>query len=182
MCNLHSKKGNKRYNLTSRFLLPSIYLSSTQFPITVLELLGFVDSYLEDDNKSIDNCLLLIFQPSKEIYEGEKWTYFIAMITKNNGLIEIVEYDLENRIFGFWMKMHEKFQNKLIFAFRRGMYSSFPSDYIQFLSEKEKKICKLDKNYKKELSLYLNVDEKYLMELESIPSNYDYKFTLKNTL
>lgn len=181
MCNLHSKKGNKRYNLTSRFLLPSIYLSSTQFPITVLELLGFVDSYLEDDNKSIDNCLLLIFQPSKEIYESEKWTYFIAMISKNNGLIEIVEYNLEDRIFGFWMKMHEKFNNKLIFAFKKGKFSHFPEDYKQLLAPHERAVCKKSKELQAKKEIELGLNEGFLenLELESVPSITDIKFSLK---
>ncbi len=142
--NLHARKG-KKHNLASRYLLPSIYLSSNQFPIIMLGILGFVDCYLEDDVKSIDNCLLLIFQPSVEVYEGEKWTYFIAMMSKNNGLIEVVEYDLNSRIFGFWMKMHEKFHNKLIIPFKKGKYSLFPEDYKNLLADYEKKISKKTK-------------------------------------
>lgn len=178
--NLHARKKHK-WNLASRFLIPAIYLSSNQFPLSTLELLGFVDSYLEDDSKSIDNCLLLIFQPSREIYESEKWTYFIAMISRNNGLIEIVEYSLEDRIFGFWMKMHEKFHNKLIFAFRKGKYSYFPEDYKQLLAPLEKAICKKDKTLQAKKEIELGLKEGFLsnLELENVPSELDIKFTLK---
>jgi len=167
--NLHI---NKKFNLVSRYLLPSIYLSTSQFPIGTLELLGFVNCYLKDNNKSLDNCLLLIFQPSIEIYTGEKWRYFIEMITKNNGLVEIVEYDLDNRIFGFWMKISDRFKDKLIIPFKRGKYSLFPEDYKNLLTDYEKKVCKKDIILQKQKENYLLLKEGYLnnIELEEIPS------------
>lgn len=181
--NLHSRK-NKKWNLTTRYLLPSVNLSSNQFSLELLEILGFVNCYIEDEKKSIDNCLLLVFQPSKEMYESEKWTYFMAMITKKDGLIEVVEYDLDNRIFGFWLKIWEKFGDNLIFTFKKGKYSLFSDYYKQFLSPHERGICKKDKllQYKKELDLGLN--EGYLdnIELESIPDNEDLKFTLNENI
>lgn len=176
--NLHARK-DKKWSLCSRYLLPSIYLSSNQFSLELLEILGFVDSYLEDDNKSIDSCLLLIFQPSKEIYESEKWTYFITSMSKNIGLIELVEYDVGNRIFGFWMLMRDG--ERLIYQFKRGKYSLFPEKYIPLLMDREKKVCKKDNEYRIKKEKELGLREGYLlnMELESIPEEKDYKFTLK---
>jgi len=182
--NLHLKKNNK-FNLVSKYLLPSIYLSPSQFPIETLKLLGFVDCYLKDEYKSLDNCVLLVFQPSIEVYEGEKWNYFIQMISKNNGLMEIVEYDIEDRIFGFWMKMHEKFKDKLIKPFEKGEYSKFPEDYKNILGEYEKKVCKKDIVLQRQKEKDLLLREGYLnnVELDEIPSlEKDLLFNYKKEL
>lgn len=177
--NLHSREA--KWNLTTKYLLPSVNLSSNTFPFETLRILGFVNCYLEDDKKSIDNCILLVFQPSIEIFESEKWDLFIKMMSKKDGLIEIVDYETEYRIFGFWLKIWEKFGNSIIFEFRKGKYSRFPENYKQFLNTNEKGVCKKDKVLQYKIEMDLGLDEGYLdnIELEGIPQEKDIKFTLK---
>lgn len=177
--NLHNKK--VKYNLTSKYLLPSIYLDSSKFPISTLELLGFVNCYLEDLTYKTDNTLILIFQPSVHIYNSEKWSLFMDMISRNNGLLNIIEYDLEHRIFGFQMKINSTYADKLAPPFKLGKYSLFPLNYIQFLGLDQQKVCKKDIGYRIALEKRLGLKEGFLidMELEDVPEEKDVLFNYK---
>jgi len=175
--NLHAKYN--KYNLCTLYLMPSINIPNPPYTIEKLKYMGFNNCFLEDENKSIDNCILLVFQPSVEIYNSDNWTMFVQALKYRSNLIEIVDYG--NRITGFWFKIEERFGNNLTYYFKRGLFSKFPQSYKSYLKGKTKKVVDKSKEYQEYLENELLLPEGILnnTELEEVPSEYDIKLIIK---
>lgn len=167
------------YNRTTLYLLPSILLSLEEH---ILKKVGFINCFLEHDFdvSKYENCIVLVFQPSKSVFEGDIWESFNNVVKNRKNLINIVEYDGFNRIFGFWFKIDERFGRKLIFNFKNGYYSNFPDNYCPFLHVKRKMVVTKDPKYITELANRLGIKEEILegMELDDVPKEHDYLFNI----
>lgn len=170
--NLHV--GNKT-NLCTHFLLPSINLPNNIYSWERLVYMGFINCYITDSNSNnvFPNCILLVFQPSMEIYENGQWSKLVEAFKYRENLVEIVEYPY--RITGFWFKIEERFGQNLIIVFKKGKYSKFPDSYKKYLSGKYIQIVNKAKNYQEYLEKELNLKQGTLddIELESIPQEKD---------
>ena len=175
--NLHAKYS--KYNLCTLYLMTAVNIPNPPYTIEKLKYMGFNNCFLEDENKSIENCILLVFQPSIEIYNSDNWGIFIEALKYRSNLIEIVNYN--DRITGFWFKIEERFGNNLTYYFRKGKFSSFSQYYKSFLKGKVKQVVDKDKNYQNYLENELNLPEGILdnTELEEVPSEIDIKLILK---
>lgn len=168
-----------KYNLASKFLLPSLLLDDRIVSFDKLKLLGFIGVFLYDETEGnvryFPNSLLIILNPSVSFKELH-WESVLELFKKYPNFIEYIEYD--EYIYGIWFKIHDKFGNNLRNLFKLGKYSEFPASYIMFLTENAKKVCKQDAGLQKEKEKELGLEEGDLngAELASIPNREDYVF------
>lgn len=172
-------KKSGKFSYTSRFLLPSIDLNEKISDYELLRRMGMINIFLYDKTEGFaeyhPNSLLLIFNPSVSFYE-EHWEDFSNLIKSYPNFICENYYDY--CIYGYWMRIHNKFGDRLRYLVKLGKFSLFPKNYVTFLHENEQKICNRDYNFQKRLEIRLGLKEGSLddKELASIPDKEEYTF------
>lgn len=171
------------YSSCTFFLMPSILLSPNLTNWQTLHKLGFVNCYLYNETGIGEvyypNSLLIILNPSYSFYQND-WLLFDETLRSYKNFITII--DFKKLIFGAWFKIDEvKFGKNLRYLYKKGHFSAFPLKYIQYLNEKEKKICSMNIEYRNQFAESLGYEGSDFegIELASKPEPENYTFKME---
>lgn len=167
--NLHYIARNK----TTNYLFPSLGVKT--IPFTKFREMGFINAYLgwKEHYYNYDNCLWLLFNPSKS--RMKEWAEFYYKYRNLPNYINTIDVDL-NVIF-IVLKIDKKWQH-LPDLLKRGKYSKFGNNYAQFftryenakiLAHREYFVITKDIGFREKLEKELNVNIEEDWELDSIP-------------
>lgn len=167
------------WNKTSKFLIPTIILSSVgkEIPLQSLGSVGLVNAYLGDDhldpnkfewiNDKNTNYLFLLFRTNNvKLFSKEETVYkrFTSWIDY---------YDISDNLIMHVFKPKDKYQND-IELFKLGKYSEFSSELKEkYLSQLAKGIVNKDEMYRKKMSSIYGIDIPQGQELLSIPYDHE---------
>ncbi len=184
-------------NLCSKYLLPSIQITHNNFSESTLEILGFVNAYLEVHVKlekgdlllNKENCIYMIFNFDES---SEKENEILI----NQFKLEVPNfnrcYKIDDYVFAIAFDVLPKW-SFILNLFKDGKYSAFGKSYAdefiinhkndkKFAVEQYKVITR-DPSYIKEKSYALGIYPSVLsdIDLDEYPTSDDYIFYYKQT-
>lgn len=169
-------------NKSTRFMLPSINLSSDKTKLKMLEYYGFVNCYIEHKQTHFysPNYLYLLFNPNSEALKSYNKFHEIYKTYPNYIRDYIVDFNLIMVIFKVKSKWQSAYEQ-----FKRSNYSSMGKDYSELfkhLDIQSGKVTILQQNliitrheeYRKHLEESLDTQISKSAELMSPIDNLEY--------